>query len=79
MVVFFKADFSFCGCSGVLSVGVLKHKGMVNETFFFFELLVMESIACVLASLGTFNLRMPRWMDMEHERSIDGLVESLNM
>ena len=55
LVVHFKADFGFCVCSGVLSVGVLEHKGMVNENFFFFELLIMESIVCVLASLGPLN------------------------
>ena len=55
VVVHFKADFGFCVCSGVLSVGVLEHKGMGNETFFFFEL--MESIVCVLTSLGTLNSR----------------------
>ena len=65
MVVHFRADFGFCICFGVLLVGVLQYKGVVNETFFFFGLLVMESIACVLASLGTLNLTVPRWMDVE--------------
>ena len=59
VVVHFKADFCFCDPSGVLSVGVLEHKGMVNETFLFFELFVMDSIVCVLASLGTLNSRIP--------------------
>ena len=78
VVVHFKADFGFWVCFVVLSVGVLEYKGVVNETFILYELLIMECIVCVMASLGTLNSTMPRWMDAEYERRVEGLVESLN-
>ena len=47
---------------------------MLNETLFFLE---MALILYDLASLGTLNSRMPRWMDAEYDSNVDGLVESL--
>ena len=39
----------------------------------------MEPIECDLASLGTLNSIMPRWMDATYESRVDGPVESLKM
>ena len=58
MVFHFRAGFGFCDFFDVLLVGLLQHKGMENEIFFFFDL--MESIECDLALLGTLNSMTPR-------------------
>ena len=36
-------------------------------------------MACELASLGTLNSTMPRWMELEYEIRVKGFVESLKM
>ena len=42
---------------GVTSAGVLEHKGTLYETFLFCEVFVTDlTIACMLASFGTFEL-----------------------
>ena len=53
----FRADFGFSNCCGVVLVGLLQHKGVLNETLFFLEI---AFILYDLASLGTLNSRMPR-------------------
>ena len=60
----FRTDFSFGFWVGAFLVAVLECKGILNETCLTFELSVMESTtAWELASLGTLNSTIPKWMD----------------
>ena len=70
----FRADFGFSDCCVVVLVGLLQHKGVLNETLFFLEIALT---LYDLDSLGTLNSRMPRWMDVAYGSNVYGLVESL--
>ena len=70
----FRADFGFFDCCGVVLIGLLLHKGVLNDTLFFWEI---AFILYDLASLGTLNSRTPKWMDAAYNSNVDGLVESL--
>ena len=53
---------------------MLECKGLLNETCLTFELSFMESTtAWELASSGTVNSMIPKWMDAGLDRRVKGL------